>query len=262
MSQLKKSTCPICGEPTQIICDALRGGRPGPVHYCDGCDSAHLDQAAINRDEQQFYNETYMTEIKKEGAGPTPLALERFRQEQVRPHLSGKERILDIGAGDGRFLELVRPYVAELMASEFNISKAAEIERRLGIHCHTGLLEDIDASKKFDCISMFQLFEHIAEPHAFMESISNILSENGLIFLDAPNFKDPLFSLYKITKLTSGFFPEQHPLLYSPKGLEKIMDMSGFDKVQVTTIQTYSITNHLNWIYQGKGNNSFRKECP
>lgn len=259
-SATSSSACPICDGQGEKVSDYIRGEKSCAVYHCETCVLGYLDRHWVQRDEFAFYNSVYIEELKPEKRFNMPEKLQDTRATFVRARTSAQTDLLEIGPGSGLFLERIRDHVASVHGCELNTVEASYIESKLGIKCFNGHVHDMPENQKFDAICAYQVFEHIAEPHPFLQELRSRLNPGGQLFIEVPNYLDPLYDLYKIQKFRDGFFfPEQHPLVYSPQALQKVMQENGFGHVKTDLLQTYSITNHLNWMYANTGNNSFQE---
>jgi len=256
---ISSSACPICGAEGDKVSDHIRGNKPCAVYHCEICTLGYLDRNWVQRDEFAFYNSVYIEELKPEKRFNMPEKLQDTRATFVRARTGNDTSLLEIGPGSGLFLERIRDHVATVQGCELNTVEATYIETELGIPCFNGHVDDMPEDQKFDAICAYQVFEHIAEPHSFLQELRKRLNPGGQLFIEVPNYLDPLYDLYKIQKFRDGFFfPEQHPLVYSPQALQKVMQENGFGHVKTNLLQTYSISNHMNWMYTNSGNDSFQ----
>ncbi len=94
------------------------------------------------------------------------------------------KRLLDIGCGEGYFLDKAKSLVDFAMGSEFN-QTAIKRCRDKNLLISTKPLDEI--SEKFDFICMFQILEHISSPKVFLQDALNLLEPGGIIFVVTPN---------------------------------------------------------------------------
>jgi len=110
---------------------------------------------------------------------PRLFPTEELLRSALTTHLPQDAAVLDIGCGDGRLLSsLPRSYKkcgTELSegAAQAAAAKGVEIvsheEVRSGMH------------SKFDAVTLVDVFEHLREPHDFLESLLVCLKPGGLI---------------------------------------------------------------------------------
>ncbi len=102
-----------------------------------------------------------------------------------------RPRILEIGAGSGRFLaQVLDAHLTEsLTATEYDDS-AVESLRALP---HTTVVQgDVEAllaggAQQFDAICMFQVLEHLDRLDNLFDSLAKLCSQSGEVFIAVPN---------------------------------------------------------------------------
>jgi hypothetical protein len=92
--------------------------------------------------------------------------------------------IIDIGAHTGGFLSTLPPQW-EKHALEPMASSSSRIE---GTEVHRGYLEDAELPESaFDCISAFDVVEHLRDPNTALASISRALKPGGMVLIETGN---------------------------------------------------------------------------
>lgn len=94
------------------------------------------------------------------------------------------KKVLDIGCGEGHFLDKISTLVDFAMGCEFN-KTALERCQSKNLNVTDKTLDNI--SEKFDFICMFQILEHINTPKEFLNDVLNLLIPNGILFIVTPN---------------------------------------------------------------------------
>jgi len=101
--------------------------------------------------------------------------------------------LLEVGAGDGAFIEQVAPDVVELhniTATEFSETGIKKMKNK-GVsvfNCDINeLIERKIISKQFDIICLFQILEHMDKLDYFFSNLNKIASPNSLLFIAVPN---------------------------------------------------------------------------
>jgi len=101
-------------------------------------------------------------------------------------------RLIEIGCGDGHFLErwsaTVTTQHKACWGMEINVS-AAERARSKGFDVTTENLCDVAKSRTegFDTVCSFQVLEHVPDPASFLRDAISLLSPKGLLILAVPN---------------------------------------------------------------------------
>ncbi|MBI5637380.1 MAG: class I SAM-dependent methyltransferase [Nitrospinae bacterium] len=146
---------------------------------------------------------------------------------------------LDIGAGDGAFLERLLENgftgVAGVEPSDAPIRAAKENIRPL---IRKGIFyESAFQPKSFSLITCFQTMEHLSEPAAVCAAAFRLLKPGGALALVCHNHR--AFSA-KLLGMKSPIFDIEHLQLFSPRGVTRLLEGAGFKEVDVrTVINTY-----------------------
>jgi 2-polyprenyl-6-hydroxyphenyl methylase/3-demethylubiquinone-9 3-methyltransferase len=103
--------------------------------------------------------------------------------------LAGKSA-LDVGCGAGLFDEPLARLGAEVTAIDaaaelIEAAKAHAAGQGLAIDYRHAAVEDIGGS--FDLVTSMEVIEHVADPQAFLKSLSARLAPGGLLVLSTPN---------------------------------------------------------------------------
>jgi len=131
--------------------------------------------------------------------------------------------VLDIGTYNGFFVKYLRDIGFEAYGYDFN-----EDAIRYGIRNYdlygiiTSRLSDLKI-EKFDCITTFEVIEHLENPHKFISQWSNLLKHGGYLILSCPNnkmlWRPPLD------------YPPHHLSRYSPTSLSALLGKFGYEIV-------------------------------
>ena len=132
----------------------------------------------------------YTTHIWKED--PRHLLFLLSRYKFVAKMLEGKERVIDIGAGDGFGIPMVAQTVKYIHAVDWEPLLLEDNRKRLShINCSFECL-DITKSKPagvFDAAYSLDVIEHIPQKreHLYLENICECLSPKGVFIIGTPN---------------------------------------------------------------------------
>jgi len=235
--------CPVCGSSDYAMLFQKSGGTYVRCRQCTMIytnpvftESAlqeyytNLDtgQAEIVTQESDFYREIYSTGLK---------AIMKYRK-------TGK--ILDVGCSSGFFLDIACENDWETAGIELGAIEA-EMCRKKGHRLYTQPLEDIHFNEKFDAITLWDVFEHIVNGKAYLNQLSGIISEQGVIFIQIPNAGGLAPRIMQSDcKMFDGV---EHVNLYNPKTIRMAAEQSGFEVVYLETVisELAVLTNYLNY---------------
>lgn len=196
------------------------------VQVCNGCDFGFA-VPWVGGDER-FYalahkGEPHYPEDRWE-FGETLAAL----REWDRP-----VRLAEVGAGHGAFLDRLATlgHPNEILAADFD-EGAVRTLRSKGYAALRGSLADLAAQGgNFDVVCMFQTLEHMAQIDVVFQTLHEILSPRGSVFLSVPNGKATAFQ-----EEVTGYWdmPPNHVGRWTPSSLHLAAERHGFAAEVVT----------------------------
>lgn len=138
-------------------------------------------------------------------------------------------RLLDVGCGDGPFLELAAKYY-ECEGIEPS-PRGAAICREKGFKVYEGYLESIALpDNHFDMITMDSVIEHVHDPVEVLKICLKALKPGGCIGLITPKIGGPA---YMVTGAAwNGFRHGWHTFLFNGKTLKGCLRKAGFEVVR------------------------------
>lgn len=241
-------SCEVCGAKCFFVHSGTRDNPSIDVYECPVCHTKQLNFFGENNYSDGFMNgHTHMTEQE------IAARLSDCKEDDVRrarmllPWIEGKD-ILDFGSGFGGFISLTLDKAksvsgVELSRDELNYSRLHNFDVKED-------LEQFDAC--FDVITLFHVFEHLANPREWLSKFSKKLNKDGRLFIEVPNSNDALLSLYKCSKFADFTYWSAHLYLYTRESLRRLIEDNGeFVIESEEQVQRYPISNHLYWLSNG-----------
>jgi 2-polyprenyl-3-methyl-5-hydroxy-6-metoxy-1,4-benzoquinol methylase len=200
-------------------------------------------------DESSIYEDYYEINFKKEDYTPDSgfeFLSEIFFINQQRIDLikifRSSGSILDIGCGSGLFLKTAFDSgygVDGIDVSEKALTFAKE---EFGLNVESKSMEKlIEERKKFDIITLWHVLEHFLNPVNELKKIKELLNENGVCFIEVPNFNSIKFRLSG-GKWKGGNHPLYHRSFFTKKTLEDTLRRSDFNHIERLKI-SYTFSN-------------------
>jgi len=147
--------------------------------------------------------------------------------EFARPHLKPRDRVLDIGCGDGALVRTLQQFGAAPMGVDLDPEGARFIERTYRIPVVVAPFEQAAfADGQFDSVVATHVIEHLFEPVDAMGKMHRLLKPGGLLVLETPNVLRPKVGFRRLFSL-------QHNYYFSPRTLCLAMRRAGFAAVAV-----------------------------
>ncbi|HBN55056.1 MAG TPA: hypothetical protein DD456_13815 [Stenotrophomonas sp.] len=158
---------------------------------------------------------------------PPPLRLEwdHYARHLVRP-APGRDRLLDVGCGNGEFLARARWQGWDVHGLDFDEAALAHA-RKADIPVTQGAVErERFAADSFDAITSHQVIEHVHDPMAFLRALHAWLKPGGRVWLGTPNIASGLHREFGPDWY--NLHPPQHLVMFSPEALLSAMASVGF----------------------------------
>lgn len=244
------STCRLCGSPRhellyRLVDDAIPlpgGARPLEIHRCRACRLifAVLGQDEIDMEElyEAWWNTMWGRACERSMARALGYAAAQAAYVET---LASPGRLLDVGCGNGLFLEAASARGWEVAGVELSAPAAAEARRRVGERVSLGTLEDAKFSEDaFDVVTLWEVIEHVPHPVRLLSEIRRVLRPGGMLLLSTPN-ADSLFHRgarwsYLLT-LGQWSFPARriyfsgHLFYFTGQTLTAALSKAGFSEV-------------------------------
>jgi len=152
-------------------------------------------------------------------------------------------RLLEIGSGSGRTLELLRElgWTTQGVEQDPNAVRNC-ISKNLDVRQGT-LFEQKYASDSFDAVIMSHVIEHLHDPRATLSEILRILKPGGLLSMTAPNIL--CLGARHFGKAWLGWDPPRHIHNFSPGSIMTLVKSAGFSMANVKTTINYANYNYM-----------------
>lgn len=159
-------------------------------------------------------------------------------------------RLLDFGCGSGEMLDVFADVsTSEGLEPEVAMRKLGE---KRGFKMFESLDQAIESNSYYDLVTLFHVIEHIYNPVELMAGVRRLLKAGGAVVLETPNANDALLTKYNSEAFQNFSYWSHHPMLYTQQSLTEMLLAAGFNHVNVSFEQRYSIDNHLNWLVNKK----------
>jgi SAM-dependent methyltransferase len=141
-------------------------------------------------------------------------------------------RALDIGCGNGVFLDRIRRHGWDVLGIDTSPAAAAAARESFGITVHVGELEDAPIqARSFDFIHMSHVIEHLARPVATLRRVAHLLRPGGRLYVETPNIDSLAFRWSR--EYWFALDAPRHLWLFSPATLARALSQSGFSVAQL-----------------------------
>lgn len=198
------------------------------VWLCCDCGMAFTHPQPVDLGEQ--YDSSYFDLYAKRHRFRLKRADKRLRKIEL---LTKSGRLLDIGCSLGYFVEAANNRGWDGYGVEIS-EHAAGVAAKSGLKVKSGVIEDACYEDDFfDCVTMWDVLEHVPDPTKHMLEVKRILKPGGLVVIGTPNFAHPIARRKMKTAPCQWrhFKPHEHVFYFTPQSLKMLLEKCGFDAV-------------------------------
>lgn len=228
--------CPVCGSIDRSFFLSRMGLD---IWRCKHCDHRYqhprisFEKACELYADDKTASDIYTQPVQKE--------IDRIKYkygldliDQLDP--PGRKRIMDIGCGAGVFLEVAHENAWETCVGiDANNRYADGYQEAPGIQYIQSSFERLDRNRLgvgYDCISMWNVLEHLFDLQGIISEVKRMLKERGLFFVMVPNVESLATRLIRDKSAT---FNWKHVSHFSPNSLRALMARHGLECVHLET---------------------------
>lgn len=259
------TSCRICQSThkQELRATNVFGGREEHNFWeCDNCGVIYLSPYLSEEEEKHFYKKEFekfmssrvgdhrdWSNAKKHIDSNQDQVHRRW--EFLESHLQKNKTLLEIGCSSGFMLDAFRDFGIKCVGIEPS-GEFLEFLKNKGYKAYESLSDlKFHENMKFDLITHFFVFEHIANPFEFLQDSYALLNNGGVIIAEIPSSTDVLTSEYNIPAFENFYWSIAHHYYYNPKSIEFIMKKLGY-KYEILPEQRYDLSNHITWMMDGK----------
>jgi len=188
------------------------------LYRCSSCGFSFCDPGLAG-------NGLFYAELERQKASYYPPDVPEF----IRTLGWARERklrtVLDIGCGEGAFLDSARAAGLQCTGIELNLL-AAEVCRGKGHTIHTRSVSELLSDKampRFDLVTVFQVLEHVSDPVTFLKQAAQFLAPGGFLSVAVPNES----GIYRICPREPHQWPPHHITRWRLQDLHRIGELCG-----------------------------------
>ncbi len=183
---------------------------------------------------QNFYdNIAPIFDEEQEALSLVRIPERKIITETLDKILNSNQKVLEIGAGTGRFTLMIASRVNHITAVDISQNMLNQMARKIEKsnfenikQIHGGFME-IDFKNQFDLIVSFSAIEYIKEKEALFRKISSLLKPGGKLILTMPHdtffrWWDRLFNYFRQKVFISAYTKKKIRQLHISNGLNEV----------------------------------------
>lgn len=246
-------TCILCHSKYKVLLN--HKSLSGPLVKCVNCDliwvdirgdlklikdfqsaeerkEAYLKSARIALNKLNIKNEIEISERENRKIN---FADRVRRIDKIWRKPKEASNLLEIGCGEGLFLDQARNSGYRVSGIEPNEKASRYVRDILGINVTTATLAESGIEHdSIDIVVMLHVMEHLLDPQKEISEIRNILKKNGLLVLEMPNIDSLPYKFLR--KKWRQFFIPDHYWFFSKKTISIFLEKQGFKIIQIESI--------------------------
>jgi SAM-dependent methyltransferase len=234
------TSCRLCGA-AELKRAPAQPDPPFGLMQCQACGGICLSPRPPIEEMRHYYDEFYQGDREKD-ARQERRARRHFRR---LARVTGKTgRLLEIGAGDGYFLDAARSAGWQVEGLELSAPRVEHAKRWFNLDLRA---EDVLNAKlepgSFDAVAMFQLIEHVHDPRKLLLRVNELLRPGGVLALSTPNV---LAYARKKRDVNSWRIP-RHLFFFTPRSLVRSAEAAGFSVLRRSLRFHATLEERLGW---------------
>lgn len=232
MSELRTpitATCPLCGETPMRWLFEKKGRQ---FWACQTCGLEKQEPLPTLSELQAYYDAQFDSGMYQTftSAEQMKTMTAKQRLKEITPWIRPQGRWLDVGCANGVFVREAAALGAQAEGVELS-SVAVNQAIELGLPVRCGALEDVESGPQYDCITAFDVLEHVLDPLTFMQDIATRLKPGGHAALTMPD-KSSIYA--KLMGSRWWFYiPEEHLHYFDHEIVRQLMIKVGLEPVTV-----------------------------
>ncbi|MDI6735930.1 MAG: class I SAM-dependent methyltransferase [bacterium] len=202
------------------------------------CQHCHLIFTQTILDDEGFYSEDFFVGKDQLIAGYTDYTQDREilgpelkrRLTRIKEFVKGG-RLLDVGCALGFFLDETRDDF-ETFGVEISRFAAEYAREKLGLQVIQGRFLDTEFEpESFDCITFWDVIEHLPDPTLNLKKAFNLLKPDGLLVLSTGDIGS--FGARLMGRHWHLLLPPQHIYYFSQETIKKLLEKTGFEVIEI-----------------------------
>lgn len=254
--------CDLCkyDKPDPFLTAPDRNYQSGIFKYikCPRCSLIWLSPRPKSKVLSRYYPKIYRAHLGTEKASQLQLLIRKLIYKNnlvakifIKDQLffwQKKGKILDVGTGNGKYLEILRGWGWDSYGLEISKDVVKEAQKNGIKNIEEGvLLTSKYPNSSFDVIRFSHVMEHVPSPRKELIKTHQLLKKNGKVVILIPNIQSLFFKVFKTYWYPLD--PPRHFYHYTPQTIEKYLGETGFKEIEIKFTQSpYTFIRSLQYL--------------
>jgi len=205
---------------------------------CNNCGLVYLNSRHHLEEIKKYYPQEYFPRLnikRVDERDKNRLDIKCKNRLKEILYLKKSGKVLDIGCGDGYFLNYLKQNGWQVNGIEISEFAARKIKEKYDIDIFCGELSQAGyPDEYFDVVSLFEVLEHLPDPAEALLEVQRIIKKTGLLIMTVPNF-DSLQRLL-FGKYWHIIDPPRHLFYFSRTTIDTILKKCNFGLFTIKAI--------------------------
>ena len=225
--------CPVCFSSEVWSCAQTPANV---VRHCKRCKCRYLNQFITDDDNGMPVRRVLrahpltVTPSYEAHSAPAREKTSMRRLAWVRRQVPARARVLEVGVRDGSFGSIASTDYEYVGLDPASAAARHARARGLDVYCAT-LSSFVNTGPSFDAITLFHVFENMADPHDALARIKDLLKPGGVLFLSTIDTEGIIYLMTERRSMAQNF--RTHLILYSRSALIELLERSGFEIIDI-----------------------------
>lgn len=157
---------------------------------------------------------------------------------EINKSFLNNAKTLDLGCGTGEFMAELRKNGTHVFGADIDKEaiKVAKTFFNFSDIYNLPINEffKITGLPKFDYVTVFEVFEHVDNPHEILEQSKKILNSGGKLVFSLPSRERPFVNL------SSWDYPHHHLSRWNEKSIKYLLESFGYEKIKISYINKFN----------------------
>ena len=232
--------CNLCGSSKYTFFHKLGESQ---IVKCSNCGLYFLNPQLDKEDLQQLYDHTYFLSEESAITGYEDYISDKEnivrtshkKLKRIEKYYPQKGTILDIGCATGFFLLAAREREWDARGVEYSDYASQIAREQHSLQVKTGTIKEAEYKDEFfDCVTMWDLIEHVTDPMADLAEVNRIMKPDGILAIITPNVASFIAKLWGKKWLLWN--RTDHLYFFSPNTLNQMLKKNGFKIIKVKNL--------------------------
>ncbi|HYO21841.1 MAG TPA: class I SAM-dependent methyltransferase [Flavisolibacter sp.] len=270
MNRIHYTHCPVCNSsdinPLLTVNDHSVSKEDFVIWQCGDCSLRFTQDVPDEESIGPYYQSQDYISHSNTDKGLLNKVYQKVRKvtleqkaDLVISRTKEKGKLLDIGAGIGAFLSVMKDKGWEIKGLEPDYGARTNAQQLFGLT----LDEPSELFKmnpgSFDAITLWHVLEHVHQLQAYVAQLKNLLTKEGKIFIAVPNYTSADAAAYR--NFWAAYDVPRHLYHFSPKSIERLVSGHGlkltekkpmwFDSFYISLLSSKYHRGSTSWIGAG-----------